>query len=241
MSGRFESLVRRELRAYFASPVAYIVAVGFLVFTSVWLFVLQDFFRADVASLRSYFGVIPVVFAVLVPAITMRAWAEERKSRTDELLLTLPFPEWRLVLGKFAAGYLLVLLLIALSLFVPLTVLRFGDFERGEIVGQYIGVVLLGGTAVAIGQFVSSLARNQISAFISGAAILLALTLAGDLNLILDLPSPLANALRYVSLDSHFRALNRGLIDTRDLVYFAGTAAAALFGTTRVLIARKLR
>lgn len=238
MSG-FSTLFKKEFCGSFNSPIAYIVLAGFLVFTSVWMFVINDFFAADIASLRGYFGIMPIVFVVLVPAITMRAWAEERRTGTDEILLTLPAHESTLVLAKYAASLCLVLIAVGLTAFVPISVRRLGDFERGEILGQYIGLVLLAGSGVAIGQFVSSLARNQISAFLFSSLILLALTLVGEVPAVVDLPEPIASMLNYLSLEAHYRTFVRGIVDTRDLVFFVGLSAFALILNARALVLRK--
>lgn len=226
----FAALFRKEMRTSFNSPVAYIVLAGFLVFTAVWTFVINDFFAADIASLRGYFGIMPIVFVVLIPAITMRVWAEERRAGTDEILLTLPTGEWTLVLAKYASSLCLVVIAIALTAFVPVSVRRLGDFEQGEILGQYIGLFLLAGSGVAIGQLASSLAKNQVSAFLFSALTLLALSLVGDIP-VLD----------YLSLDAHYRSFVRGIVDTRDLVFFVGVSALVLIANTRVLIFRKYR
>ena len=237
----FAALLRKELLGYFNTPIAYIVIAGFLVFTSVWLFFIHDFFAADVASLRAYYGVMPLVFVVLVPAVTMRMWSEERSSGTDELLLTLPLRDSTLVFGKYCAALLLVLVAILLTAFVPLTVHRLGSFERGEIIGQYLGLVLLAATGTAIGELCSAFSRNQISAFISAALILLLLTLVGRISAVVDLPSPIAAASSYLSIDNHFRTLNRGVLDTRSVGYFLGLAALCLYGTVQILVVRKAR
>jgi len=235
----FFTLFRKEFRGSFNSPIAYIVLAGFLAFTAVWTFVINDFFAADIASLRGYFGIMPIVFVVLVPAITMRVWAEERRAGTDEILLTLPADESTLVLAKYASSLTLVLIAIGLTAFVPISVRRLGDFERGEILGQYIGLVLLAASGVAVGQFVSSLARNQISAFLFSSLILLALTLIGEVPAVVDLPDPIASTLNYISLDEHYRTFVRGIVDTRDIVFFVGLSALALILNTRSLVLRK--
>jgi ABC-2 type transport system permease protein len=237
---RLGSVIRKELRGYFNSPIAYIVIVAFLVISSVWFFVVQDFFGTDIASLRGYYGIMPIVFVILIPALTMRMWSEERRSGTEEILLTLPLGEGELVVGKYVAGLVLLLIAIALTLFVPLTVLRFGDFERGEILGQYMGLVLLGSAGTAIGQLVSAVSRNQISAFLFSALVLLSLTLVAQVNAAVELPSWAAGLLNYLSLDYHFRGFNRGVMDSRDLGYFVVLTVLSLYATTRVLIARKI-
>ncbi len=235
------AIIRKELLAYFNTPVAYIVITAFLVFTSVWLFVIHDFFAVGLASLRSYYGIMPIVFIGLIPAVSMRMWSEERLTGTDEILLTLPVSEHVLVMGKYLAALSLVLIAVALTAFVPMTVTRLGDFERGEIVGQYVGLVLLAVAGIGLGGLISALSRNQISAFLFTALVLLFLTLVARVNAFMQLPPALAAVINYVSLDYHFRSLNRGVLDTRGLVYFLGIAAASLTVTTRVLVARKLR
>jgi ABC-2 type transport system permease protein len=240
VSGLF-AVFQKEVRAFFNSPIAYIVVVGFLVFTSVWFFVVQDFFARDVASLRGYFGIMPIVFIVLVPAMTMRSWSEERRSGTDELLLTEPLGEAELVVGKYLGALLVLALAVALTVFVPLSVAPLGDFERGETAGQYLGLLLLGSAALGLGQLVSSLSRNQISAFLFTALLLLVLVLVARLNGVVELPGWAAQTLNYLSIEYHFRSFNSGVVDTRDAAYFIALTALSLFLTTRVLILRKIR
>lgn len=233
------AVVRKELRTSFNSPIAYIAVVFFLAFTAVWLFYVQQFFARDVASLRGYFGIMPILFIGLLPALTMRSWAEESKLGTGELLLTLPLTETQLVLGKFVGALAVLLLALVLSLSVPLTVAPFGDFESGQIVGEYLGVVLLGAAGIAVGQFVSAISRNQISAFIVSAVVLLFMTLISQINAVVDLPSWLAGVFNYLSLDYHFQSFVKGVIDTRDLAYFVVVSALFLFLNVRVLVFRK--
>ena len=241
MIRRIGSIVRKELRSYFNSPIAYIVVVFFLAFTAIWFFYIGDFAGRDIATLRAYFGIMPVVLVLLVPALTMRSWAEERKLGTDELLVTLPFREWELVVGKFVATYGLLLLTLILTIFVPITVNSLGDFERGETIGQYLGMALLGSASVAIGLFVSSVSKNQISSFIIAAVILLAVTLLNQINTLLTLPASIASVVNYVSLEFHFQSFNQGVLDTRDLLYFLVVTALFLVLNRYVLVARKWR
>ena len=238
---RIATLTGRELKSYFNSPIAYIVVIFFLGFTATWLFYIQQFLARNVASLRSYFAIIPSVFVILTPAITMRLWAEENRTGAAELLLTLPYRTGELVLGKFfgAIGLLKVMLLLTIP--IPISVSGLGDFEIGQIVGQYIGVLLLGSACLAIGQFVSSFTGNQISAFLISAVILLFLSLISQVNLVLDLPRPLAAVITYLSLNSHFRSFEIGLIDTRDVLFYVSTVVLFLYLNTKVLIFRKWR
>lgn len=235
------SVLRREIRSYFNSPIAYIVIVAFLVFCASWLFYVTQFAAQDIASLRSYFAIMPVVFIALVPALTMRSWAEEFKLGTEELLLTLPYRETDLVLGKFLGAYGLLLFTLLLTVFVPLSVSPLGNFEAGEIAGEYLGIALLGAAAVAIGLFVSSISRNQISAFIFSAVVLLVLTLISQVNAVVDLPSWLAGVINYVSLQFHVQSFIRGVMDTRDLAYFVLVTALFLYLNTKTLVFRRWR
>lgn len=235
------AVFRRELRAYLVTPIGWIVVVGFLVFTSVWLFFIQDFFARGIATLREYFSVMPVVFIVLIPALTMRMWSEERKRGTDALLLTLPVSEARLVLGKFTAALVLLAAALACSLLVPLSLGSLGDFERGETLGQYLGLFLLGGAAISIGGLISALSTSQMGAFLTSAFALLVLTLLPRLSAVLGAAGPVAELLAYASLDDHVRSFNRGVIDTRDVGYFFGVTALCLHATVRVIVRRRAR
>lgn len=232
-------LARREFGSALNSPIAYAVVLFFLVFTSVWFFFVQRFFLMDTASLRSYFSVFPIAFTLAVPALTMRSWAEERKLGTAELLLTLPFCEWSLVLGKYLASFAVVLTTIVLTVPVPLTISALGYFDPGAIFGEYVGAVLFGAAAVSVGQFASSLAKNQISAFFIGLVILLTATLANQALVIFELPAFTAYAIESLSLAFHFESFARGVLDTRDIAYFVLVAAFSLFLNVRVLLARK--
>ena len=237
----FTSLFIKELRTSFNAPIAYIVIVAFLVFSSVWAFSIQQFLVADVASLRRYYGVMPMIFIIIIPALTMRSWAEERRLGTEEILLTLPLGETAAVGAKFAAGVVLLSAMLVLTVPVPLSVSLLGDFDAGQVAGEYAGLILLGMAAVSVGQFVSSLSRNQISAFIGGVGVLMVFTLIGFANVVTTLPGWLASTVRYLSFDEHFQSFIRGVFDTRDAAYFLMITALFLSMTARVLIARKWR
>jgi ABC-2 type transport system permease protein len=234
-------IVKKELKSFFNSPMAYIVVIFFIAFTSVWFFFFQQFFAQNTASLRSYFSIMPLVFTILVPALTMRSWAEERKAGTAELLITMPFSEVTLVVGKFLSSYAVILLTIALTIPVPLTVSMFGHFDPGQIVGEYLGILLLGAAVVSIGQFISANSKNQISAFIFTALILIILTLLNQVAVYLDLPRWLASIVNWVSLNYHFEAFTKGVIDTRDVLYFVLASVLFLYLTTKALVFRKWR
>jgi ABC-2 type transport system permease protein len=232
-------ILKKELKSYFNSPIAYILVVTFLVFSSIWVFFLQSFFAGNVASLRNFFSVIPIVFIILMPALTMRSWAEEKKLGTMEVLMTLPFRESTLVIGKFLAALCLLAIMIALTLPIPLLLSQFGDFDWGEILGQYIGVVLLGSAGISVGLFVSSLMANQISSFLISLFVLLVLTLVSQVNRVFAVPPWAAEAVNFISFGHHFSNFQRGLIDTRDLLYYGVVSALFLYLNTKTLVFRK--
>jgi ABC-2 type transport system permease protein len=239
--GTVGAVARRELRAYFSTPVAFIIVVFFLVLTSAWFFYVQQFFAQGVASLRGYFSLWPVVFIALLPAITMRSWAEERRQGTAEILLTLPLRERELVLGKFAASLALLCIVVVLSLPVPLLVATLGALEPGAVATQYLGVLLLGCAGLAAGQFVSALSANQVSAFLFSVLVMLFITMIGQVPALVVLPGWLAGTLTWLSLDFHFDSFGKGVFDTRDALYFIVLAAGFLYFTTRVLFIRRWR
>ena len=214
------AVISKEVRSYLNTPIAYIAVLFFVVFSSAWFFFFHQFFARDMATLRGFFSTMPLIFIGIIPALTMRIWAEERKMKTDEIILTLPYKEWQLVAGKFLSILILLTGALVLTVPVPLTVVPLGNFEAGEIAGEYLGILLLGGAGIAVGQFVSSVAKNQISAYIFSVIALLFFTLIGQLTIAADLPVWLGNLINYISLDYHFTSFEKGLIDTRDLGYF---------------------
>ncbi len=238
---RVMPIVRKELRSYFNSPIAYVVTVAFLVFGSVWFLYLNQFLFQNVASLRGYFSIVPIIYVVVIPALSMRIWAEERRLGTAEILFTLPYREWELVAGKFAAAFVLLVVIALLTLPLPLTLSPLGDFQKGQIAGEYLGMLLLGAAGIAIGQFISSLVLNQITAFLCGVLALLFITLIGTVNAFMDLPAWLASTLNWISFRSHFESFDKGLLDSRDLLYFLLLTALFLYLTTKSLAWRRGR
>lgn len=236
---RILAVARRELRSSFNSPVAYAVILGFLVFEAAWLYFVSGFFAMGQADLRPYFGVMPLVFAFLAPALTMRSWAEERRLGTYELLLTMPFAEGELVAGKFLASLGVTAIALALTVPVPLTASLLGSFDAGLLAAQYLGILLEAAAALAIGQWVSSLAKNQVSAFLGGVLVLLSLVLVDRVAAYLGLGGVPAALLNWLSLAFHFEAFSRGVLDTRDLAFFVAAVAAFLYLSTWNLSRRK--
>jgi ABC-2 type transport system permease protein len=238
MSG-IRPIFKKELSSYLNSPIAMVISASFALFCAIWFFYVDGFFAKNLASLRSYFAIMPFALSILLPALTMRMWAEERRMGTQELLLTLPVGEWQLVLGKYLASLAVFGFMALCTVFVPIAVSGYGSFDAGQIFGEYLGLCLFGASALAIGQFISALSRNQISAFLGCAGILLALSLLDRALRVIDFPEPLASLFAWFSLGFHFEGFARGLIDTRDAAYFASIAALCLLLTTRSLTERK--
>jgi ABC-2 type transport system permease protein len=233
------SLCRKELYSYSISPAFFGIAIFFLLFTSIWLFDLQSFFQLGRASLRPYFASFPLVFILVIPAITMRSWAEERKAGSIEILLTLPFSEWSLVLGKFFAALGAILIILVLSLGVPFSLAQLGHFDAGVILTEYIGALLLASSSVSLGLLLSSLSKNQVAAFLGGVAVLIVVMLMNQISWNNNLPAHLNDIINYISLSFHFESFSKGLLDSRDLAYFILTTLLFLFLNTRVLLFRK--
>lgn len=219
------TVMRRELAGYFATPVAYVFIVIFLVMTGVFTFYLGSFYERGIADLDPFFRFHPWLYLFLVPAIAMRLWAEERRSGSIELLLTLPISLPQAVLGKFLAAWLFLGFCLLLTFPMWLTVNYLGDPDNGAILAAYIGSWLMAGGMLAIGSCMSALTRNQVIAFIL-AVVACFLFLLSGLPLVLDLftgwaPQLLVDAVASLSFLSHFADISRGVIDVRDLVYFA--------------------
>ena len=236
---RVIALTRKELFSYCNAPAFYGAAVFFLLFCSIWLFYFQRFFTMNVASLRPYFGVFPLVFILVIPVLTMRSWAEERKTGSIELLLTMPFSEWDLVLGKFFAAFAMLLMMMLLTIILPVTLLPLGEFDAGVIICEYIGALLMGASAVSLGLLLSALSKNQAGSFLGSAVVLMAVMLVSQLTFSLNLPYWLTETINFFSLSFHFDSFTKGLLDSRDIVYYLASTVLFLFITTRVILFRK--
>jgi ABC-2 type transport system permease protein len=229
----------KEFRAYFSSVIAYIFITLFLA-VSGWLF-MQSFFLLGQASLRSFFSLLPWLFLIFVPAVAMRLWAEEKKLGTIELLMTFPVRDSEVVLGKFLAaiGFLAVALFLSFPL--ALTAAYVGDPDWGAICGGYLGALLLGAAYLAIGLFVSSLTENQIVAFLVSAVACFALYIVGEDFVLFRVPQFMVGFLSYLSLGTHFESIGRGVLDTRDLLYYLSVIGFFLFLNVRSVESRKWR
>ncbi|MDR1586965.1 MAG: ABC transporter permease [Treponema sp.] len=236
---RAAALAKKEIYSYLKAPAFYGAVVFFLLFCSVWLFYFQRYFTMDVASLRAYFGAFPLAFILVIPVITMKSWAEERKTGSVELLLTMPFSEWDLVLGKFFSSLGVLSVMLALTVPLPLSLFSLGDFDGGVIVCEYAGALLLGASATALGLLLSSLSKNQAGSFLGSAVALMAVMLINQITFSFSLPQWLTEGINFVSLSFHFESFSKGLVDTRDLAFFVLSTALFLFLNTRVILFRK--
>jgi ABC-2 type transport system permease protein len=233
------TIVKRELGSYFASPVAYVFLVIFLLLTGFFTFSVGNFFARGEASLTSFFAWHPWLYLVLVPAIGMRVWSEERRSGTMELLLTLPVNPWEAILAKFLASWIFLALALALTFPVVITVNVLGNPDNGQILGGYVGSLFLAGAYLAITCMTSAITRNQVIAFILSVVLCLFLTLAG-FNPVIDMltrwASPtLVDAVAAFSVVTHFSNFEKGVIDLRDVLYFVSVLGFALFATSVIL------
>ena len=233
------AIARRELSAFFNSPIAYIVLCGFLLVAG-WLY-FSTLFLGGQASLRGFFSIAPVLFVVFAPAVTMRLIAEEKKAGSLELLLTWPLEEWQVVLGKFAAALGLVAVGLAFTLPYAFTVSSLtaqpGTFDWGPVVGGYVGLLLMAASFLAVGLWASAVSKNQIVAFIAGLLLCFALYFVDKVAPLF--PDAIAGLLQYLSVDYHFENVARGVLDTRDLLFYASLTAGALLLTTRTLAAAR--
>lgn len=239
----FTTLFRREFSSYFATPVAYVFIVVFLILTASFTFYLGQFYERGQADLEPFFTFHPWLYLFFVPAVSMRLWAEERKSGTLELLLTLPITRGAAVLAKFFAAWVFTILALALTFPLWLTVNYLGEPDNGVILAGYVGSTLMAGSYLAIGSCLSACTRNQVVAFILTVVTCLVFLLAG-LPMILDplaalLPQTLVDVLAGFSFLTHFSWISRGVIDGRDLVFFALMIAVWLTATAVIIDMKK--
>jgi ABC-2 type transport system permease protein len=224
-------IFKKEFRTYFVSPMAYIVISIFLLVTG-WFFFLA-FFLNNQATLRHFFTLLPLIFSFVVPAITMRLFSEELNVGSYEILLTMPVTFVDVVLGKFLAGVAFVAAMLIPTLAYPITVAFLGPLDWGPVIGGYIGAVLLGAAFSAIGLFASSLTRNQIIAFIVGVAICFSLTLIDWM--LFFLPRSILGFVQYLGVYFHFQNISKGILDSRDILYFLSVSFVSLYGTYLVI------
>lgn len=231
------SIARKEFRSYFQSTIAYIFITLFLVLSQ-WIY-FSGFYVMNQATLRDFFDLVPLVFLFFVPAVTMRMWAEEQKLGTAEILLTFPVRERDAVLGKFLASFTFVSLSILLTIPLAITVAALGDPDNGAMIGGYLGCLLLGGAYIAIGLWVSSMTQNQIVAFLISLILCFLLYIAGSGLVLGSVPRWLVPFFANLSLGYHFDSITRGVIDSRDIIYYLSIIGFFLFLNVRVIESRR--
>jgi ABC-2 type transport system permease protein len=237
------AIFRRELRSYFATPLAYVFIVIFLLLAGALTFYLGAFFERGQADLQPFFSFHPWLYLFLIPAVAMRLWSEERKSGTIELLLTLPVTMWQAVIGKFLAAWAFIGIALALTFPIWITVNALGDPDNGTILASYIGSLLMAGAFLAIGACLSAATRSQVIAFILTVVVCFLMMLAG-FPLVLDVfralfPQVVVDAVAQLSFLTHFSAIAKGVIDLRDLLFFLFTIGFWLYATAVVIDLKK--
>ena len=237
------AIMRRELRGYFSTPLAYVFIVIFLLLAGWFTFNFGNFYNGGQASLAAFFNYHPWLYLFLVPALSMRLWAEERKTGTIELLLTLPLEIWHSVAGKFLAAWAFTALAVALTFPTWLTVNYLGEPDNGVIVAAYFGSLMMAGGFLAIGSCVSATTDNQVIAFIITVVICFVVLMAGFQPLLSPLvgwvPQTIVDAVASLSFLTHFSSISKGVIDARDIIYFALLIGTFLYANVLVLHMKK--
>lgn len=233
------AIFKKEFRSYFNSPIAYIFITFFLGLSS-WLF-FRGFFLRNQAEMRDFFVFMPWIFMFFIPAVTMKLWAEEKKIGTIEILMTLPIRDYEVVLGKFFASFALLAVTVLLSLVIPLSVMYVGDPDGGIIITGYIGLLLMGAAYLAIGLCASTLTENQIIAFILGIFTCFVLLIIGTDFVLYNAPDWLFPIFSYLGLGSHYSSILRGVLDSRDIIYYLSVIGFFLYLSTLAVESRKWR
>jgi ABC-2 type transport system permease protein len=239
--GNIKTIAKRELAGYFASPVAYVFIVIFLLLTGFFTFMLGGFFERGEATLTSFFLWHPWLYLFLVPAVGMRLWSEERRQGTMELLLTMPITPWQAIVGKFLASWAFLALALVLTFPIALTVNYLGSPDNGVIFGSYVGSFLMAGAYLAISCMTSAMTRNQVISMIVSVVICFLLILVGYppvtdfLYRVLGMKQALVETVAAFSLMTHFDGFQKGILDSRDVIFFLSVIGFSLF-TTGVII-----
>ena len=237
------AIFKRELKGYFSTPIAYVFIVIFLVVSGWFTFFYGRFYETGQADLASFFYWHPWLYLILVPALSMRLWAEERKSGSIELLMTLPLETWQLVAGKFLAAWAFTSIAVTLTFPIWITVNYLGDPDNGAIVAGYLGSILMASGFLAIGACISAATKNQVIAFIVSVVVCFVMLVPGigvvQSVLLGVAPQWFVDGVASLSLQTHFNDISKGVIDLRDLVYFALLVGTCLYANTIVLELKK--
>ncbi|MFA7169617.1 MAG: ABC transporter permease subunit [Candidatus Paceibacterota bacterium] len=226
-------LTKKELSSYFNSPLGYIVASVFLV-ASGWMF-MQGFFISGQASMRSFFALMPIILLFILPAVTMSSWAEEKRSGTVEVLLTLPLENIQVVLGKFFSAFAFLATLLALTLSIPFMLGQIGEPDQGVVLAGYLGTLFLGAAYIAIGLWVSSVTKNQILSFLLALVVIFVFYIVGSSLLLDAMPTMVAYLGKNLSLATHFNSILRGVLSIKDLIYYISVVVFFLFLNVRAV------
>jgi ABC-2 type transport system permease protein len=229
------NIFRKEFKGYFISPIAYIVISIFLILTG-WFF-FSTFFLYGQAEMRSFFSLLPIIFSFVIPAVTMRLFSEEFNTGSYELILTMPVSSLDIILGKFMAAAAFAVVMLVPTFFYAIFISFIGDLDWGPVIGGYIGAILLGASFSAIGLFASSLTRNQIIAFITGMSLCFLLTLID--KMLFFLPEAALGVFQYLGADFHFQNISKGIIDSRDILYFISVCFVMLYSTNLAIEEKK--
>ncbi len=237
-------IFRRELAGYFATPLAYVFIVIFLFSMGMFTFYLGQFYERGQADLEPFFAFHPWLYLFLIPAVSMRLWAEEQKTGTLELLMTLPVPTWASVAGKFLAAWAFSGIALALTVPIWVTVNMLGNPDNGVILASYLGSLLMAGGYLAIGSAISALTNNQVIAFVVSVVVCFLFTVAG-FPLVLDFfsgwaPQALVQTIASFSFLGHFDSITNGVIDLRDVVFFVTLIVLWLAINTLVIEAKRI-
>lgn len=239
------SVLKKEVSGFLSSLIAYISMIVFLLVMGlfVWVFPDTSILEYGFASLDSFFGVAPWIFLFLIPAITMRSFSEENKSGTIELLVTRPITELQIILGKYLAGFIIVMFTLLPTLLYYYTIYQLGatkgNVDSGAVIGSYIGLMFLAASLVSIGIFASSISENQIVAFILAVFISFICYAGFDSFSKLDLFGKIDNTIAQIGINDHYQSMSRGVVDSRDLIYFLGFIGFFILLTKTVLESRK--
>jgi len=237
------TIFKRELGSYFATPVAYVFIVIFLIMSGAMSFYLGNLYERGQADLSPFFQYHPWLYLFLVPAIAMRLWAEERKSGTIELLMTLPISVGQSVIGKFLAAWVFIGIALILTFPIWITINYLGDPDNGVILAAYLGSFLMAGGFLAIGSCISAMTKNQVIAFIITVVICFLFLLAGS-PLVLNffkalIPQNIVDAISSLSFLTHYASLAKGVIDIRDVIYFVSLIGFWLYANTIIVEMKK--
>jgi ABC-2 type transport system permease protein len=237
------TIAKREVSGYFASPVAYVFIVIFLLLVGFFTFMMSNFFDRGQASLDVFFAWHPWLYLFLVPAVGMRMWSEERRLGTIELLLTMPITPWQAIVGKFLASWFVVVVALALTFPLVITVNYLGNPDNGVIIAGYVGSILLSGAYLSIASMTSAITRNQVISFILSVVLCLFLILAGwppVTDLLVRWANPwFVQTISAFSVMTHFDAIQKGVLDSRDILYFISVIVFSLFTTSVILRAHR--